>query len=285
MSNNSLNALVKQLKNNTEKVKEALAKNEKAAKEAMAAPTPAAAAGPANTAVNQGAIVQTLAERNQEIAKKIGAPLTIPEVQGPAQAAMKAANTNAKMANALAAQAVGAAPGTPAAAAAVGAATASTNAALAGKVPAANNAAQKAANAAVVAVANASPEAKRLANTIKKNLLNNPNRAKLNTAANRGKVAANILNTSYNKNGTVKTGGNYLNAMGAGGSKTTAANFERAYKNLMNSNLSNQRKNVVKRIYFSYMLDPVGGKRRANLTNNLNAFKTFNNYKASKTTK
>jgi hypothetical protein len=285
MSNNNLTAAVERLKANTQTVKNLLEKNQAAAKAAINAPTPAAAAAPANTAVSTANQIQTLAVQNQKIAEQIGAPPTIPEVQKPAAAAMKAGNNNAKMANAVAAQAVVAAPGNPAANNAVKLATASTNASLSGNVPAANKNAQKAANAAVVAVANASPEAKRLANTIKKNLMNNPNRAKLNTAANRGKVAANILNTSYNKNGTVKKGGNYLNAMGAGGSKTTAANFERAYKNLMNSNLSNQRKNVVKRIYFSYMLDPVGGKRRANLTNNLNAFKTFNNYKASKTTK
>jgi hypothetical protein len=283
MSNNNLTAAVERLKANTETVKKLLNKNQTAATAAINAPTPAAAALPAQIAVNTAKQIQNLAVQNQRIAEQIGAPPTIPEVQKPAAAAMKAGNNNARVANALAAQALGAAPRTPATAAAVGAATASTNASLAGKVPEANKNAQKAATAAVNAVANASPEAKRLANTIKKNLMNNPNRAKLNTVANRGKVAANILNTPYNKNGSVKSGGNYLNAMGAGGSKTTAANFERAYKNLMNSNLSPQRKNVVKRIFFSYMLDPVGGKRRANLTNNLNAFNTFNKYQASKT--
>jgi len=169
MSN--LNALVQQLKINTEKVKAALEKNEQAVNAAINAPTPAAAAAPANTAVTTGNQIQNLAVQNQKIAETIGVPTTIPEVQVPAAAAMTAATNNAKMANSLAALAVGVAPGTPVATAAVNAANASTKAALTGNVPVANKNAQLAASVAVAAAANASPNAKKIANSLKNKLM------------------------------------------------------------------------------------------------------------------
>lgn len=270
MSN--LNALVKQLKENTEKVKIALAKNVNATNNAINASTPAAAAPFVNAGVAAANNIQGLAVQNQKLAENINIPQNSPLVQGPAQAAMEAGKNNANAANAIAAQAAAANPqGNAAANSAVNAANKSTNAALAGNTPEANKQANIAANAAVNAVSNASPAAKKIANTIKKNIMNNPRRKTINTNANRGKVAANILNTKFN-NG-------YLNKVG------TAANFERAYTNLMkNTNISNNQKNVIKRAYFSYMLNQAGGKRRPDLTNNLTNLSTFNNYKGKYST-
>jgi len=267
MSNNNLTAAVERLKANTETVKKLLNKNQQATTAAINALTPAAAAGPAATAVKTANQIQTLAVQNQNIARRNGVPTNIAAVQVPAAAAMTAATSNATMANALAAQAAGAAPGSAATKAAVTAATASTNAALAGNVPAANKNAQNAATAAVNAVANASPAAKKIANRIKTNLMNNPERKSINTNANRGKVAANILNTKFN-NG-------YVNKYG------TEANFNRAYANLMKngSPLSNAQKNVVKRAYFSYKLNTKGGSRRWAITENLKKYKNFKNFK------
>lgn len=262
----ALEAAIKKLENSLSKAN---------ANSAAAIAAPTAAQANANI---QAAVPEV--KKANAAAVRIGnmAPGT-PVAEAAAAGAVNAGVNLATAANAAAAQGVGAAaasgapPGSPAAnaaAAATKAATAATNAAKSNAPPAAANAAAAAGNAAAKAAANASPEAKRVANTIKKNLMNNPLRKPLNTNANRGKVAANILNTKFNNGG-------YLNKMGA------EANFTRAYTNLMNNkNLSNQQKNVVKRIYFSYMLKPnSGGKRRANLSNNLTAFKTFNNYKAA----
>ena len=281
MSN--LNKNVEQLKALTQKVKNELNQraataknllnvNKKATAEVVKAPTPEAAAPAAELVAQTTTALQNNAMAAQKAAESAGIPISSTPVQTAASAAVAGGNNSAMAANALAAQAAGAAPEAAPTATAVGNATQATNAALGGQPNNAALALNAATRNAVNATKNASPAALKIANTIKKNLMSNArSKAPMANFASRSKVAANVLNTKFN--------GGYLNSMGG------ANNFKRAYENLMkNGNLSANQKNVIKRIYFSYMLKPnSGGKRRNNLpANNLTGFANFNSYKASK---